>query len=232
MGLKQVPEERDHSIFEFPSHFTADDIVKRNKNSIMIPGQQSLMKANSQSINPTTIGWLLWSNPTKVDFLDLEKVLHVLWMVWGGLGLYWALVWDGTKYDPSTTARVLHKETEEELGPWLISLAEKTYGGRFSNKIEDYPLGISMMFVHPFNDVPAKACGMVKQFATYQKMNEMMLTSSSWLGEISLDWSIKLDRFEPFLKMANVPHKYGGKEKERWHHVQWQIVYKHPQGPE
>lgn len=51
-----------------PSHFTADDVVKRNKNSIMIPGQQSLLKANSQSINPTTIGWLLRSNPTMVDY--------------------------------------------------------------------------------------------------------------------------------------------------------------------
>jgi hypothetical protein len=183
-----------------PSHLTADDVVKRNKNSIMIPGQQSLMKANSQSINPTTIGWLLRSNPTMVDFLDLEKVLRTLWTVRGGFGLYWAVVRDGTKYDPNTTARALHIETEEEYAPRLISLAEKTYGGRFSNKIEDYPLGTSMMFVRPFNDVPAKACGNVKQFAAYQKTNELMLTSSSWLGEIALDRSISTEKFESFRK--------------------------------
>ena len=91
----------------------------------MIPGQQSLMEANSQSINPTTIGWLLRSNSTMVDFPDLEKVLQALWMVRGGFGLYWAVVCNGTKYDPSTTARALHIETEEESGPQLISLAEK-----------------------------------------------------------------------------------------------------------
>jgi hypothetical protein len=64
-----------------PSHFTVDDVVKRNKNSIMILGQQSLMKANSQSINPTTIGWFLQSNSSMVDFPDLEKVLCTLWNV-------------------------------------------------------------------------------------------------------------------------------------------------------
>jgi hypothetical protein len=181
-----------------PSHFTVDDVVKRNKNSIMIPGQQSLMKANSQSINPTTIGWFLRSNTSMVDFPDLEKVLRTLWNVRGGFGLYWAVVRDGTKYDPTTTARALHIETEEEFAPRLLSLAEKTYGGRFSNKIEDYPLGISMMFVRPFNEVPAKVCGNVKQLAAYQKTNELMLTSTSWLGEIALDRSIKSDRFESF----------------------------------
>jgi hypothetical protein len=35
-----------------PSTFTPEDVVKRNKNSLMIPGQQSLLLANSQSINP------------------------------------------------------------------------------------------------------------------------------------------------------------------------------------
>jgi hypothetical protein len=55
----------------------------------MIPGQQSLLKANSQAINPTTIGWLLGSNPTMVDYQDLEKVLRVLWNVKGGFGLYY-----------------------------------------------------------------------------------------------------------------------------------------------
>jgi hypothetical protein len=183
-----------------PSHFSVEDVVKRNKNSLMIPGQQSLLNANSQSLNPTTIGWFLRSNSTMVDFLDLEKVLRVLWNVRGGFGLFWAVVRDGTKYDPTTTSRALHIETEEETAPRLISLAEKTYGGRFSNKLEDYPLGISMMFVRPFHDVPAKACGTVKQLAAYQKTNELMLTSSSWMGEIALDRSIKSEKFESFLK--------------------------------
>lgn len=189
-----------HINLAIPSHFSVEDVVKRNKNSIMIPGQQSLLNANSQSMNPTTIGWFLWSNATMVDFLDLEKVLRALWNVRGGFGLYWAVVRDGTKYDPSSTARALHIETDEETAPRLISLAEKTYGGRFSSHLEDYPLGISMMFVRPFNDVPAKACGTVKQLAAYQKTNDMMLTSSSWLGEIALDRSIKSDRFESFRK--------------------------------
>jgi hypothetical protein len=179
-----------------PMHFSAEDVVKRNKNSIMIPGQQSLLQANSQSINPTTIGWLLRSNNTMVDFHDLEKILRALWTVKGGFGLYWSVIRDGEKYDPNTSARAIHIETEEEFAPRLTSLAEKTYGGRFSNTIEDYPLGISMMFVRPFNAVPAKVCGNVKKLAAYQKTNEMMLTSHSWIGEISLDRSIKDDGFK------------------------------------
>jgi hypothetical protein len=103
---------------------------------------------------------------------------------------------DGEKYGPSTSARAIHIETEEESANRIISLAEKTYGGRFSNKLEDYPLGISMMFVRPFNTVPAKTCGNVKQLASYQRTNDMMLTSSSWLGEIALDRSITADRFK------------------------------------
>ena len=181
-----------------PSHFTVEDVVKRNKNSIMIPGQQSLLQANSQAINPTTIGWLLRSNPTMVDFQDLEKILRALWSVKGGFGLYWAVVRDGGKYDPSTSARAIHIETEEELAPRLIALAEKTYGGQFSNKLEDYPLGISMMFARPFTSVPSKVCGNLKKLAAYQKTNEMMLTSHSWVGEMALDRSIKADKFDSF----------------------------------
>ena len=74
-----------------------------------------------------------------VDFRDLEQILCALWTVKGGFGVYWAVVRDGDKYDPSTSARALHIETEEEEAPRLISLAEKTYGGRFSDKLEDYP---------------------------------------------------------------------------------------------
>lgn len=205
-----------------PSHYTAEDVVKRNKNSIMIPGQQSLLLANSQSINPTTIGWLLRSNPTMVDYQDLDKVLRALWNVKGGFGLYWAVVRDGEKYDPATTARAIHIETEEEFAPRLISLAEKVYGGRFSNKLEDYPLGVSMMFVRPFNNVPAKTSGNVKQLASYQKTNELMLTSYSWLGEIALDKSITSDRYESFrhwlmslMSLNEKPKKDGTTYKDR-----------------
>ena len=75
------------------------------------------------------------------------------------------------------------------------------------------------MFVRPFNEVPAKACGNVKQLAAYQKKkkNELMLTSTSWLGEIALDCSIKSDQFESFrhwlMSFTSL------KKEERWHFV-------------
>ena len=53
-----------------------------------------------------------------------------------------------------------------------------------------------MMFVRPFNAVPAKACGNVKKLAAYQKTNELMLTSHSWIGEMALERSITADRFD------------------------------------
>jgi hypothetical protein len=179
----------------FPNHFTADDIVKRNKNSIMIPGQQSLLKANSQSVNPTTIGWLLRSNHTMADYQELEQVLRSLWEVNGGFGLYWATVRDGDAYDPQNTARAIHIETEEETAARLTTLAEKAYG-KHSNQVEEYPLGISMMFVQPYNTVAAPAKGIVKQYVAYQKTNETMIKLASWFGEVALDRSIKMDRFE------------------------------------
>jgi hypothetical protein len=97
-----------------PMHFSAEDVVKLNKNSIMIPRQQSLLQAHSQSINPTTIGWLLWSNNTMVDFQDLEKILQALWTVKGCFGLYWAVIRDGDKYDPTTSARAIHIKTKDD----------------------------------------------------------------------------------------------------------------------
>jgi hypothetical protein len=205
-----------------PSNFSADDVVNRNKNSIMIPGQQSLLKANSQSINPTTIGWFLRSNPMMVDFKDLEMILKALWNVKSGFGLYWAVVRDGDKYNPTTTARAIHIETEEESAARLVALAEKVYGRQFSSRLEDYPLGISMMFVRPFNAVPTKTCGNVKQLAAYQKSNEIMLTSSSWRGEVALDRSIRSDKFESFrhwlMSLSSIkekPKKDGTMYKDR-----------------
>jgi hypothetical protein len=84
----------------FPAHLTAEAIVSKNKNSIMIPGKQSLMIANSQSTSPTTIGWLLRSTSTMADFHDLEKVLKAVWNVKGNFGLYWATIKDGKPYNP------------------------------------------------------------------------------------------------------------------------------------
>jgi len=134
----------------FPSHMTAEYIVKRNKNSIMVPGKQTLLVANSQCIDPVTIGWLLCSNPTIADIKDLEQVLRALWQVKGGFGLYWAAVKDGKPYNPDNTARAIHIETEEKFSGTLIQKAERTYG-KGSKTMEDYPLGINMMFVQPYN---------------------------------------------------------------------------------
>jgi hypothetical protein len=97
-----------------PLHYTPDDIERKNKNSIMIPGQQSLLKANSQSINPVTIGWFLRSNHTMADTLELEQLLRTMWTVRGGFGLYWATVKTHKAYDPKNTTRAIHIETEED----------------------------------------------------------------------------------------------------------------------
>jgi hypothetical protein len=116
----------------------------------MIPGQQSLLKANSQAINPITIGWLLRSNPTMADTSELEQLLRIMWSIKGGFGLYWATVKTHQAYDPQNTTRAIHIETEEEHAKRLIFLAEKVYGVP-STRMEDYPLGISMMFVKHYN---------------------------------------------------------------------------------
>jgi hypothetical protein len=172
----------------FPSHFTADD------NSLMIPGKQSLLKANSQCINPVTIGWLLRSNPALVDFDDLGRVLKAIWRVQGGFGLYWATVKDGKPYDALNTTRAIHIEVEETQAVMLTQKAEQTYG-RASKHLEDYPLGMNMMFVQPYGDVKGSAKALVTKLATYQHTNEKMLTYSSWFGEMALDRSISSDTF-------------------------------------
>jgi hypothetical protein len=112
----------------FPTKYSPDDIVNKNKGSIMIPGKQALLKANSQSINPSVLGWFFRSNPTMVDFPDLENVLKTIWSVKDGFGLYWAAVKDGKPYDATSTARAIHIETEESNLHRLSLLAEKTYG--------------------------------------------------------------------------------------------------------
>lgn len=112
----------------------------------MILGQQCLLKANSQAINPTTIGWLLHSNPMMADTSELEHLLCIMWDIKGGFGLYWATVKKHQAYDPQNTTQAIHIETEEESAKRLIFLAEKAYGV-LSTRLEDYPLGISMIFV-------------------------------------------------------------------------------------
>ena len=181
----------------FPATYRAEDIVKKNKSSIMIPGRQSLLMANSQCINPTTIGWFLRSNPSMADFNDLDRVLRKLWNVKDGFGLYWATIKDGKPYDPQNTARAIHIETEEDMAARLTSLAEKTYG-KASKNMTDYPLGINLMFVQPYNEVKGSAKALVTKLASYQKTNDAMLASSSWHGELALERSIKTDRFESF----------------------------------
>lgn len=178
----------------YPSVYTADDIVRRNKNSIMIPGKQTLLKANSQCVNPTTIGWLLRSTPAMADCNDLEKSLKTIWQVKGGFGLYWATVKDGKPYNALTTPRAIHIEVEESESSYLLQQAEKTYG-RASKTMEDSPLGMNMMFVQPYNEVQGSAKALVTKLATYQQTNEKMLVTSSWFGEMALEKSIASDRF-------------------------------------
>jgi hypothetical protein len=178
----------------FPTSYTPDDIVNKNKGSIMIMGKQSLLKANSQSINPTVVGWFFRSNPTMVDFDDLEKVLKTLWTVKHGFGLYWASVKDGKPYDASTTARAVHIETEESQATKIGLQAEKLYG-KASKKVEDYPLGMNMMFVKQYGDVKGSAKALVAKLAAYQKKHEQVMESASWFGEIALDRSIVKDGF-------------------------------------
>jgi hypothetical protein len=163
----------------------------------MIPGQQSLLKANSQAMNPITIGWLLRSNPTMADTSELEQLLCIMWTIKGGFGLYWTMVKTNQAYDPQNTTRAIHIETEEEHAKRLIYLAEKVYGVP-STRLEDYPLGISMMFIKHFNLLKGVERDKLTTFAMYQKTNEAMLTSATWKGSLALDRSISSDNFESF----------------------------------
>ena len=62
-GISQALPNQGHS-------FLINLIVKKNKNLIIIPGKQSFMLVNSQSINASTTKWLLQSNNTMADFQD------------------------------------------------------------------------------------------------------------------------------------------------------------------
>lgn len=178
----------------FPATYTPEEIVQKNKGSIMVAGKQSLLKANSQSVNPTVIGWLFRSKPTMVDFSDLEKVLKAIWSIKDGFGLYWAAVKDGKPYDSATTARAIHIETEETNLQRIGLLAEKTYG-QASKKVKDYPLGINMMFVKQYNDVKGSAKAVVEKLSTYQRKHEQVMDSHSWFGSLAIDKSVTREGF-------------------------------------
>jgi hypothetical protein len=193
-GLNRAGPQYLRIHLAFPSRYSADDIVTKNKNSIMIPGKQTLLKANSQCVNPTTIGWFLRSTPTMVDYDDVGSVLKAMWNIKGAFGLYWATVRDGKPYDATKTTRALHMETEEDEAAHIITWAEKTYG-RASTNTMDYPLGINMMFVRPYNSVQGSAKSMVAKLAVYQNTNDNMLTAASWYGEMALERSITQDKF-------------------------------------
>jgi hypothetical protein len=178
----------------FPSFYTADDIVKKNKSAIMIPGKQTLLLANSQCVNPVTIGWFLRSTPMMADFNDLSRALKACWSVKGDFGLYWATVRDGKPYDAAQATRAIHIEVEEDEASSITKWAEKTYGRASSNML-DYPLGINMMFVLPYNEVQGAAKSMVAKLIAYQNTNDKMITSASWYGEMAIDKSIFPEKF-------------------------------------
>jgi len=179
-GMTKVKTQYLRIHIAFPSYYEVDEIVKKNKSSIMIPGKQTLLKVNSKCLHPVTIGWFLRSTPMMADFDDLSRVLKACWSVRGDFGLYWATVRDGKPYDPTKATRAIHVEVEDAEAAGIIKWAEKTYG-RASTNMLDYPLGINMMFVLPYNDVQGAAKSMVAKLASYQNTNDKMVTCASWL---------------------------------------------------
>jgi hypothetical protein len=83
---------------------------------------------------------------------------------------------------------------EEDEASSITKWAEKTYGRASSNML-DYPLGINMMFVLPYNEVQGAAKSMVAKLVAYQNTNDKMITSASWYGEMAIDKSIFPDKF-------------------------------------
>jgi hypothetical protein len=61
--------------------------------------------------------------------------------------------------------------------------------------MEDYPLGMNMMFVQPYNEVKGSAKALIAKLATYQHTNEQMMVVSFWFGEMALEKSISNDSF-------------------------------------
>jgi hypothetical protein len=59
----------------------------------------------------------------------------------------------------------------------------------------DYPLGINMMFVLPYNAGQGAARSMVTKLASYQHTNDQMVTSAKWYGAMAIDKSIYPDKF-------------------------------------
>jgi hypothetical protein len=216
----------------FPSIYTPDDIVNKNKGSVMIMGKQSLLKANSQSINPTVVGWLFRSNPTMVDYDDLERVLKALWTIKEGFGLYWASVKDGKPYDASNTARAVHIETEESDAARIGTLAEKLYG-QASKKVEDYPLGMNMMFVRQYGDVKGSAKALVTKLAAYQKKHEQVMENATWFGELALDRSITPEGFTSLrqwlMKLKSLTPKLN-KEKKQYYDSVFTSIHRDKEG--
>lgn len=206
----------------FPNTYTPEEIVSKNKGSVMIAGKQSLLKANSQSINPTVVGWFFRSNPSMVDCSDLEKVLRSIWTIKEGFGLYWAAVKDGKPYDPATTARAIHLETEESLATKIGLLAEKIYG-QASKKVEDYPLGINMMFVKQYGDVQGSAKALVAKLSSYQRKHEKVMEQATWYGELALDKSIKANQFfslrQWLMNLKSITPKLNKDNKQYYDHV-------------
>lgn len=223
-GLNRAGPQYLRIHLAFPSRYRADDIATKNKNFIMIPGKQTLLKANSQCVNPTTIGWFLWSTPTMVNYDDVGSILKAMWNIKGAFGLYWATVRDSKPYDATKTTRAIHTETEEEEAAHIITWAEKTYG-RASTNIMDYPLGINMMFVRPYNSAQGSAKSMVAKLAVYQNTNDNMLTAASWYGEMALERSITQDKFislqqwlMPLQSIHLKSHSNGTKYKDKLFH--------------
>lgn len=101
----------------------------------------------------------------------------------------------------------------------MVQKAEKTYG-QASNIMEDYPLGINMMFVQPFNNVKGSAKALVTKLATYQQTNDKMLISSSWFGEMALEKSIAEDKFislRQWLMSVNSLHQKTTRQGQGYH---------------
>jgi hypothetical protein len=218
----------------FPNHYTPDDIVSKNKGSIMIVGKQSLLKANSQCINPTVVGWFFRSNPSMVDFSDLGRVLKALWNTQDEFGLYWEAVRDGKPYDPATTVRAIHLEAEETMAKRLCTLAEKTYG-KASKKVEDYPLGMNMMFVQQYGDVKGSVKALVTKLSNYQQKHEQVMEYATWYGELALDKSIYTDKFsslQQWLMNVNSIQPKRNKDNKQYHDRVFTSIHKANDGQE
>ena len=98
-------------------------------------------------------------------------------------------------------------ETEEAFATVLTKKAEKTYG-MSSKNVEDYPLGMNLMFVQPYNMVKGSAKALVSKLATYQKTNDQMVNYTTWYGEMAIDKSVSREvLFPPQMADDSYKHK-------------------------